>query len=126
MFFTIQELLGSKYFIIILGLALFYCMYRLANCKRRYFLKHGYPAVATVLSIYKTGFSKGNYDKIYEIKLQIDNEDKTTRVVTTTNSYDTRFDEIPQPGDQINILVDSKNPDRVMVTPKWYKAHQDS
>jgi len=124
--FTIEELLGSKYFIIALGVALIYCMYRLANRKKRYFLQNGYPATATVLSIYQTGFSRGNYDKIYEIKLQVENEDKTTRVVTTTNAYDTRFDEKPQPGNQINILIDPKNPERVMVTPQWYNPHRDS
>jgi hypothetical protein len=100
-------------------------MYRLANRKKRYFLKNGYPALATVLSIYETGFSRGNYDKVYEIKLQIENEDKTTRVVTTTNDYNTRFDEKPQPGDQINILIDPKSLNRVIVMPKWYKSHQD-
>jgi len=122
---AIEELLGSKYFIIILGIILFYFMHRLSTRKRRYFLKYGRPMAATILTIYETGFSRGNYDKIYEMKLEIENEDKTTRVVTTTNDYDYRTGEVPQPGTQIDILVDSKNPDRVMVTPKWYKPRQN-
>ncbi|MDO3625749.1 hypothetical protein [Mucilaginibacter sp. BT774] len=123
--FAIEELLGSKYFIIILGVTLFYFMHRLSTRKRRYFSQYGHPIVATVRSIYETGFSKGNYDKIYEMKLEVENEDKTTRVVMTTNNYDNRSDEKPQPGDQIQILIDPKNPDRVIVTPKWYKPHQN-
>ena len=59
------------------------------------------------------------------MKLEVENEDKTTRVVMTTNNYDNRSDEKPQPGDQIQILIDPKNPDRVIVTPKWYKPHQN-
>ena len=123
--FAIEELLGSKYFIIILGVTLFYFMHRLSTRKRRYFSQYGRPMVSTVLSIYETGFSKGNYDKIYEMKLEVENEDKTMRVVITTNNYDNRSDEKPQPGDQIHILIDPKNPDRVIVTPKWYKPHQN-
>ena len=123
--FAIEELISSKYFITILGVILFYFMHRLSTRKRRYFSKYGRPMVATILSIHETGFSKGNYDKIYEMKLEVENEDKTTRVVITRNDYDYRADKVPQPGNQIDILVDSKNPDRVMITPKWYRPRQN-
>ena len=62
--FAIEELLGFKYFIIILGVTLFYFMHRLSIRKRRHFSQYGQPMVATVRSIYETGCSKGNYDKI--------------------------------------------------------------
>jgi hypothetical protein len=104
----------------ILAITVFYGFSRLFGRRKRYLLKNGYSEVATVTSIEQTIYSVSSgssLDKrVYEIDLKIAAKGEPIRIVTTRQAFET-YGAVPQPGDKVNILVDPKNPDNVMLSP---------
>lgn len=105
---------------IVLGAGFLYGVSRLFGRKRRFLLKHGYSAEATVLTIERTGAtinsSSTGIDKdVMEIDLQIKGDGEPDRIVTVRQTFET-YMRPPEPGDKVKILVDPKNPDNVMLT----------
>lgn len=101
-------------------LAVFILFWSLKGRKRRTLQDDGIASVAKIVSIEKTlvksGF--GVYARpIMKIVLEIDEIGK--RNVTIKQSFDPS--DLPQTGEQVGILIDPKNPDKIMIYPDHQK-----
>ncbi|MBS1530583.1 MAG: hypothetical protein JSU01_09765 [Bacteroidetes bacterium] len=102
--------------IISAGAVLFYVIGKLLNRKRNYLQKHGIAEVAKIVQIDKTLVSIGNDSmakRVYNIDLEIEIAGAVCRRVTIKQSFDEWRP--PKLGDKVNILVDPRNPDNLII-----------
>jgi hypothetical protein len=102
-------------FIILLGLAKFMNAGGL-NFKKRYLLKNGISAQATVINIEKTIFGLGEGFKakpVMKIVLDIEISKNQNKQVIITHAF---FKSAPPMiGDKINILIDPRDSDNIIL-----------
>lgn len=83
--------------------------------KRNYLRKNGIPTIATVIRISKTSMyiGTGFFSKpLMNVVLKFET-DGVCKQVTIDQALDTR--DIPNVGDKVNILVDPRNPENVLI-----------
>ncbi len=87
------------------------------NLKKRYLLKHGVPVDAKVERIEKTIFDIGDPPRpVMKMVVSFEDAYKNNHEVTIRHAF-SRSTLIPDEGDQLPILIDSRNPERVMIAP---------
>jgi len=91
------------------------------NLKKRYLLKHGLPVDAKVVSIEQTlwnvGSGSGSPSRpVMKMVLSFEDAFKSNHEVSIRHAFSDGA-RIPEEGEQISILIDSRNPERVMVAP---------
>lgn len=86
------------------------------NLKKRYLLKNGVSVEANVDGIERTIFDVGN-EPVMKILLSYEDVYKSAHTVTIKHTFSSRSI-IPNEGDKIRILIDSNNPERVMIAPE--------
>ncbi|HEY4198681.1 MAG TPA: hypothetical protein VGM63_24235 [Mucilaginibacter sp.] len=97
----------------------FYYLSKLFGRKRKYLLKNGIKGIAKIMSMEKTIFESGagsgysNAKPVMKIVLQLKDFDSTYREVTFNQAFYKL--EIPKVGEQVNILIDPKNINNVMI-----------
>jgi len=100
-----------------LALVGLYFVSGLAYRKRRYLLKNGIPATAKVSDISKTlieiGTSYVSARSITKVVLEIETPGAAGRLLTIRQDFETW--EIPELGDTVEICIDPRNPDNVLI-----------
>src|SRR5689334_20802679 len=94
-----------------------YFVSRLSGRKRRYLLKNGIPATAKVIDISKTfieiGTSYTSARPVMKVVLEIERPGAAGTLLTIKQDFDTW--EIPNPGDTVDIRMDPRNPDNLLI-----------
>jgi hypothetical protein len=89
------------------------------NLKKRYLLKHGVPVDAKVEEIEKTMFNVGqgmSSRPVMKMTLSFEDAYKNKHEVTIRHAFSSDTP-IPDEGGQLSILIDSRNPERIMIAP---------
>ena len=89
-----------------------------SKLNRKYLLKNGIPALAKIVSIQKATieYIKDNITwQLWEIVLDVENPVAATNPVTIQHTFDAS--KVPQVGDKLNVLIDPKKLDNVMLSP---------
>jgi|GEM_PF-2732012 hypothetical protein len=100
-----------------LGLGLLILAIRFGDRKARYLRKNGMPSIGTVISIKKTLIRRhennSTWSPIMKIVLGVEADGVEYRQVTIKDEF--LLSQLPNEGDKVNILIDPRNPDKVMI-----------
>ena len=90
---------------------------RFGDRKARYLRKNGMPSIGTVISIKKTLIRRhennSTWSPIMKIVLGVEADGVEYRQVTIKDEF--LLSQLPNEGDKVNILIDPRNPDKVMI-----------